>query len=120
MPERGDDGFHPMMSTCAASLSQSHLAKRKVKVIVNNDYITTRDSMKRNELGDRGPAQIHVGLRLGKENALVMNHPISQERVKAATREGEVVSLGKAIEDEKTDIMAIQAVLNAGVTEPDD
>ncbi len=92
-------------------MTSSHLQadrlEREVQIVMDNDHVFNGYSEIIDKPSDRGTAQIHEGLRLGKQYGAAGYFPFADIGIEQGLTDGYCVLLRQLIENQETRVVSV-------------
>jgi hypothetical protein len=101
----------------AAAGPDAHRAERNVEIIMGDEQLLQRDLVEIRQPLDRLTRQVHVGLRLGKDDLAAFVDAIGDNRLGLQLHAARAETDGQPVDQHEAEVVAIVAVFAAGIAE---
>ena len=108
------------MPAAVALCADTQLADRQRYVIADNDDALWRNIIKRGGRGNRVAREIHIGLRLDKDDFLAAENTRGGEGVEAETVDFDFLACFNPVSGHKANVVAAVIILFSGVAQKND
>jgi len=105
-----DGGNQSFMPSVTSSYLQTDRLEREVQIIMDNYHVFDGYPEIVGKLSDRDTAQIHEGLRLGKQYGAAGYFPLADIGVEQGLTDGYCVLLSQSIENQETRVVSIRSI----------
>ncbi len=119
-PERFDQRFDTVMTAGSSASDKFYPPRSHIEIVMNNQQSVRHDFKESVIFGDRPAAPIHIGDRFDEMHLGAANTQAGREGVPLFLEHRLPPPAGQFIDNHKSDVMAVLAILRSGIAEPDD